>query len=233
MSPPPSSRAFACGVTGTGKTHLLRELWIERAPRVLLLDHLGEWGAPDAFDLRQLVERLRQAAGRDRWRIVASLDPEEVAKLAEILIPFGDARGKSFAAAVGGMALALDEADQLAGRSCDRRISGLWRRGRHVGLSIYAATQRPADVHRAVTSQSQWIAVTKVYEPRDMLYLSQLLTPDAMDALGEVPQYGALLWEQAKRSGYIVDAGRHILRHVGTPRAEPTTARARAPGSRG
>jgi len=79
-----------------------------------------------------------------------------------------------------------------------------------------------------VTSQSQWIAVTKVYEPRDLDYLSKLLTPDALSALGELPQFGAILWEQSKRAGYLLDRDRKVIRLLGAPRAPALPARRRA-----
>lgn len=235
MTPPPSLRAFVCGVTGSGKSTLLRDLFIARYPRTIILAHTAEWGEPDALSLPELRRTLRKVAGRGYWRVVAALEPEDAPELAELLAPRVVGR-PSFAQAVGGVALAVDEVDVIAGRSCAPEVAALWRRGRHAGLSIFAATQRPADVNRVVTSQSQWLGLCRTHEPRDLAYLGSIIPADALRALEQLPEYGALLWETATRAGAVLDKDLRLVRRVGIQPALPVPPAApsrRAPARAG
>ncbi len=219
---PPSLRAFVSGTTGSGKSTLLRNLFVARYPRSIILAHTPDWGEPDALSLGQLAGRLRKVAGRDLWRIVVALDePEEISELAELLAPRSLAR-RSLALAFGGVALVVDELAEIAGRAADSHITGLWRRGRHAGLTIFGGTQRPADVARIVTAMSQWLAVCATHEPADLAYFRGILPPPAMQAIDQLPPYGALLWETATRSGSVIDGELRLVRWVTPPPGRPS-----------
>src|SRR3954471_10760723 len=120
-APPASSRVFACGVTGSGKTRALRRLWLDRPPRALILDATGEWlsekGARLAHDWPELIAELRRAAGRPRWRLVAPSDELDPVDLVELLLTWR-AGALPYPRAVGGMALLVDELSAFAHNSC-------------------------------------------------------------------------------------------------------------------
>lgn len=180
--PPRSLRVFACGATGSGKTSLLRRYWADVAPRLLLCDATGEWGQPEAETVHGVLEAIRGRVrmGAARWRIVAALPPEHLEALAHKLVPPGAAR-RGLATALGGVAIMLDEVDLVAPHGASQDILGLWRRGRHAGLSIYAATQRPATCARDVTAQSDVIVALATHEARDVAYLRRVLGDAAMN----------------------------------------------------
>lgn len=210
---PPSLRTYSCGRTMSGKTTLLRNLWADRQARVLVLDQTGEFIEPGALvvdTMPQLVAALRQVAGRDRWRICAMIPETDYPALARLLLPGVQSRVRSYCEAVGGLALIVDECDLVAGRGADHAVTSLWRRGRHVGLSLIAATQRPADVHRVVTSQSQWISISQLHEGRDRDYIRALLPSSARDAFDGLQQYWALLLDTVKGLVYHLDPERCI-----------------------
>jgi DNA helicase HerA-like ATPase len=229
-----SVRAFACGMSGSGKSTLLRQLFIERAPRVLIVDATGEWDrAGDnvtAVGLEETLVQLRAAARRKRWRLVASLDPEEVGELARLLVPAQNARA-GLVRALGGCALALDETDLIAPQGAPPEIRALWQRGRHAGLSIFAATQSPALVHRIVTGQSRWLAVCRVSEPRELEYLARTLPRAAADQLERLDGFQAVLLDRDSRRSYLLelrrDAPPRIMREL-TAGAAPLRALAGA-----
>lgn len=213
---PPSRRVFATGATGSGKTTALRRLCIDRAPRALILDVTGEWALSadrKAWGYDSLLEalaELRRARSR-RWRIAAGgIEGAELSELIELLAPAG-APARGLAAGWGGLALVLDEVDTLAPPGAPADVRALWQRGRHAGLSIYAATQRPHACHRVVTSQSQVIIVCQTHEPRDVQYLRALLPPDAFDAARQLAPHYCLVFDTARRAATLLDpAGRTV-----------------------
>lgn len=213
-TPPPSLRVFATGATGSGKTTLLRRLYVERTARVLIVDFLGsDWpqlpGAHVVGGLDELADALGKVAGAKRWRIVAGLAPDDMPALAAWLLPQSLADGASFPRAVGGMALVCDEADLIAGPNADPRVLDLSRRGRHVGLSLYYASQRPAQVARLVTASSEHLLLCKQHEPRDLAYLRGLAPGAVVDELARLPDHGAIFWATREGQG-------HVLQSVGT-----------------
>jgi hypothetical protein len=216
-APPASSRVFACGVTGSGKTSALRRLWLERSPRALILDATGEWlsdkGARLAHDWSELLAELRRAANRARWRIVAPAEQLDPAQVIELLLARGGA-GVPYPRAVGGMALLVDELSAFAHNSCSHRVTAGWTRGRHAGLTILGASQFPAQVARAVTSQSEWWLVYSMHEPGDVAYLARALPPAVMQAHGALEQYHAVLWSTVRRAGWLLSPDYKLIRQL-------------------
>ena len=230
-APPPSLRATVAGASSSGKSTLLRNLFIARHPRTIVLAHTAEWGEPHALSIGELRRELRKVAGRELWRLVASLELAELEELAELLAP-RDLTRRPLAAALGGCALAVDELADVAGRGAPDAIAALWRRGRHAGLSIFGATQRPAEVIRTVTANSTWLAVCQTHEPADLDYWRKLLPAPVFAEIGQLPQYGALLWHTADRRGAVLDRDLKLLRPVGQAPAlslSSSSARQRAP----
>jgi len=219
--PPPSQRDFIAGPTGSGKTHLLM-VWARRYPRQLVLDVTGEWSNPRHFegevhwaaDRVQLEKALDKVASLPRWRVVVPterLDPEELTRL---LVPIHRPGRSSFPRAVGGMALVIDEAAELASHADARKVRALWLRGRHHGLSILAATQRAADVGRMVTSQSERVAVLQTGEPLDLGYWRQALRPEWYEAVLALGYREALVVDRVKRTGGVYSTDGRLLRPV-------------------
>ena len=180
---PPSFRYFITGRSGSGKTSRLLADVLSKVPRVLLVDQTGEWydrrpgnGAMDrteAFDLGETLAALRRVSHLRRWWLVASLDPEEVEQLRQALMPAGRLR-QGPAVQLGGLTLCLDEVDRVIGTG-PSPLRDLWRRGRHAGISVAAATQRIGNVSKEVTSQCDTIGIMAVHDPGDQDYLRSLM----------------------------------------------------------
>lgn len=226
MHPAPSERVFCCGVTGSGKTEFLARAFLPRARRLLLVDQTGEWierEGPQAhvvYGYDQTAEALGDLARRDSWRLVCSLEPEEVETLTvRLLVPVPNPRA-GYAANIGGMAVFLDEVDHLTPNAyCPIGLRHLWRRGRHVGLSVYAATQRPANVSKEVTSMCRWLAVLRTHEVNDLIYLRQVIGASVVDRV--MPkinrtEFTVFLWDNMKRQGLILDRDQRIIERVST-----------------
>jgi hypothetical protein len=185
---------IAAGRTQSGKTEFVWRRYVRREPRVLIIDP-GEWrmkrrhlipgaifvqGADGVHDaMMQLVEERRS-----RWIICADADTDDLLEIQDILIPPRD-WDASPVPALGGLAVFMDEVD-LSMPLKDNRLAGYNRRGRHVQLSVYMATQRLGAVNKECTSMAEFIAVMSFDEPRDVQYLR--------DRLGRIKADEALAW---------------------------------------
>lgn len=216
--PPPSRRDYVAGPTGSGKTHLLR-VWARPFPRQLVLDTTGEWANLQGFagevawagDRVKLHAALQRFAALPRWRVVvptSALEPEE---LVAMLVPMFQPNRASFTKAVGGLALVIDEAAEIAMNVTASKVRPLWLRGRHHGLSVLAASQRAADVGRMVTSQSERVAITRMMEPIDLAYWRQFLREEWFEALLALEERQAVCVNRVtQRAEVISTAGERI-----------------------
>lgn len=174
------------GRTGSGKTQLIARHVGPRHPRRITLDLVGECAAlyPSAAHARTLrrvlaLMRAFHDKGVERWHIVAALDNREIGQLIRALVPTGQDAAVSLSAAWGGIALEIFELDLVA--PVDRSnpdtkdaITTAYARGRHYGLSILAATQRPHRVDRIASSQSSHVVSFSMHEPADLRFLERI-----------------------------------------------------------
>lgn len=221
-----SLRVFATGSTLSGKTYRLRTLFAERAPRVLVLDSIGnpnDWLAwPEKIVCEteaEVFRALSEVAGRARWRIIwlVELDDPAIDRVLDLLVP-DHPTGFSYARAVGGMAVTCDEVAELMpnkGGELTRRRGTKWRKGRHFELSIFAGTQRIPEVHRTVTAQSRMFVVCPQNEPGDLKTLGLRVPPHVLDAARALQPRHCVLWDaDLHRGGLIAPDGR-VLRPLG------------------
>ena len=231
MNPPPSARVLVTGSTGSGKTSVLRALFLPRFPRVIVLDFLGtEWQhyiRPEmtATTVGQLLTLLRRVRRESRWTILCQWpeDSPATAWLVNFLQPV--AGRPSFVAAVGGICLYNDEIDLLApAGSATPEVKTLWSRGRHVGLSILAASQRLPHIHRVVSAQSQFLGICQQHEPRDLDAVARYIPPGILGEATGLAPFDCLIWEPGAQRGQIVRpapggdySGRyHVVRKLGS-----------------
>jgi hypothetical protein len=214
-------RVFACGMTESGKDYLLKRLFLERVQRILIVDPLGEHLEPvtgvkswHVYDVAGVRKALGEAArSGPRWRIVAQISSKAMPHVAALLVPAVIRRPGAFPQHVGGMALLCSELDLYASTSAEEIITGLWRRGRHVGLSVFAATQRPHGVSRSVTASSSWFLITRTQEPRDLRYLEDFLPAGAYREVLTLPWYHAVLVDKRAGAWYVLDKSQKVVRH--------------------
>lgn len=212
MTPPPSTKVFIAGVSGSGKSTAAWEYWLRPFPRRLLIDATGEYqdrADVVTFDAPDTIDAVLELAPRGRWTIAAAIDPDDdLPQLVDWLMPLPELH-RSPVVALGGAVLLIDEAD-LAAPPGDRRkhLRNLFRRGRHIGLSIVATTQRPESVSREVSSQCPQALLLRLVEPAALEYMRTItqLPPAAVQALRRY-------WEQHPHGGLWLDrsTGRQAL----------------------
>lgn len=173
-------RVMATGRTQSGKTEWIWRRYLRRLPRLLLVDTIGEWvtkrreslgpAARHTVGVDETIQAMHDVAEHDQWRIVADLEREELIEVADVLAPRRIER--SPVPALGGIGIYLDEVDLLVPLG-DSRLGGFWRRGRHVDLSVFAATQRPSSVNKEVSAMVDVYGLLPLDEVRDVAYLRQ------------------------------------------------------------
>lgn len=178
-APPPTIRAFVAGRSGSGKSTFVEKMFLRKFPRQILLDYTGEYEAkgtvPPCYSVKELADVMRSLAPRGQWVITLSMDKSQIPELVKWLVPVPDLR-KSPIRAVNGAVLLVDEVDMIAPpRSTSEEVRTLYRRSRHVGLSVISTTQRPAAVSREVSAQSQQAIALDLSEPRDRDYMTDLM----------------------------------------------------------
>jgi hypothetical protein len=211
----PSLRLTCYGPSGTGKSHFLSTV-VRRAPRVVTLDMTGEGRTtyPDAigpfFGLRDVCRAVQTAANlSDAWHIIAAMDEREIPQFFRMLVPRFDGRSVSLAEALGGVAVESGEVDMIAPNAgSDPDVLGAWQRGRHFGLSLLTAVQRPASAARIVSAQAQWLAAFVMTEPRDTAFLGAYMGDVAAGIVEELPRYHCALYERDAARVFVLDQNR-------------------------
>lgn len=220
----PSKRAFVAGATGSGKSHFLRRVLLPRERRAIILDFTGDFynnrrelGADVEIaetweDARRILPRL--AARRDRWRIITFLTRAELPSLARALLPDRLHSGASVSRALGGVTLVCDELNQFAPHSADEEILNLWRRGRHVGLSLLGASQSPTEVHPVVRGMSRFLVLFHLHEPNALAYFAKMIPANVLACHEQLGQYECLVWDAEQRTGYVLAADASVRQTV-------------------
>lgn len=162
---------FVTGRKGCGKSTLVRDLLREH-PRVVVLDYLGEYGAECGATIHDGI--VASVRALDRWhtrpRFCLSLRVTDERDALDLL---GVARRmRSFL-------LVVEEASWICspGR-LPLELREIVRFGRHQEISQLYVAQRPAMVHRDVTSQADVIVSFQQHGERDIAYLEGSVLAD-------------------------------------------------------
>lgn len=199
--------AFASGMTGCGKSQLLWDLFTSRHPRVVSYDPVGDTfdRNPQAVPVRT-ADEFRQhlaratASGCDSWHFVVWGEPEEAAKVLEMLCP--DTAGpqeKTLGRLLGGVMFETGEIDTLGANNTaplSVRVRSRWQRGRHSLLSFGCATQAPALVSRVITGNSKHIYAFGHSEATSLKYFSETIGERAADAIARLQQFAFVHYEK-------------------------------------
>ncbi len=217
LSPPPTVRVFIAGVSGSGKSVIAWRMYLERFPRRLIIDLTGEWADRAEVivsDVDGLARALRTLAPRGHWTISAELGIDQIPDLVRYLMPIPNLEQSPIYQCHGAVLL-VDEVDLIAPqRSGREEIRTLWRRSRHVGLSIVATTQRPEAVSREVSAQSHQALALHLVEPAALDYMADLMRVELEPALAEWTQahpHGGL-WVELRtgRRYWLTEQGRLV-----------------------
>ena len=174
-----SKKIFIAGASGSGKSYTAREQYLRHFPRRIYVDFIGEYDQDvevTVYSVQELDTYVRDHWNRGRWS-VAIVPDDDLDGLVEWAVPLPQLEERSVTRAAGGVAMLFDEVDTYAGPGASRRlpIRTLWRRARHAALTIVATTQRPANVSKEVTSQSNHVLCLQLTEWDDIDYMERAI----------------------------------------------------------
>jgi len=227
-----SVRVFVSGPPESGKSHFLAAEFTSKTPRVISIDVTGETAErnPDAirtYGLEDLRAALKKCAGWRRWHVAAQLEEHELGATFGMLAPAPRSdEDVSFSRAVGGLAIECGETSFLApnGRVAPE-VKDAFNRGRHHLLSLYMATQRPADVSRAVTAASPIKVAFGHREDRDLEFWRREISAPIAQVIAELPIYHSIYYVQAESRVYVRDGSYRVTRILDARGAQVSASR--------
>jgi len=219
MSDRRSLRVFVSGPPESGKSQFLAHEFTSKTPRVISIDVVSEVHErnPDAirtYGLADLRSTLKKCSTYRKWHVAAMLGDKEIAPAFAMLAPEPKSDDDiSFPRAVGGVAIECGEAAFLApnGRTSPE-VRAAFNRGRHHLLSLYMATQRPAEVDRAVTASSPIKVAFGHREDRDLEFWRKEISAPIAQVIAELPQYHSIYYVQALSRVYVRDDSYRVRR---------------------
>ncbi len=162
-------------------------------------------------DVRRLLPRL---AKYPSWRLITFVNKLESIELARTFLPERLHTGASLSRALGGCALVCDELNQLAAHNADESVLNLWRRSRHVGLSILGGSQAPTEVHPVVRGMSRFLVLFHLHEPNALAYFARVIPPAVLEEHSRLEQHECLVWDAEQRCGYVLDRAAKVRKVV-------------------
>lgn len=141
------------GVTGMGKTSLVRILFNEREERRrIIVDPKNEY----AGDVERVVYSKAELdayladvkVGDASWPFSVAYVPDDVPE------PDAVEHAASWADYLEEVLLVVDEAhDSCSAKTCKPKIITLAKRGRDAGVAVWCCSQRPVDIHPSLRSE--------------------------------------------------------------------------------
>lgn len=178
---------FITGKTGSGKSTLFRKM-LEDKSRLVIFDTISEYEDlnppyPALFvhEISQLYDYFSKNHTRGFRVIFDPEDPEQILELKDgSKITVFEEAAKLIYNNLGSMIIGIEEISNfMTGSRAPEYLRKIIRFGRHSALSLYATTQRPADVHPLVRAQITKLISFKQHEPRDIDWLKQVIGEEA------------------------------------------------------
>lgn len=202
----PTDVITVLGKRGSGKSTLAKKIQ-SIYPRVVIFDRLQEYpkesGANfhDVSTFEGFGAAVQHCVSLQKFKIIFRFDVEATNHDAV----FNEAlrvlyyMGKE----CGGLCIVVEEAHNFA----SRHFLPQWFKeciltGRHKGLSIITTSQRPAEIHKTLLSQSHHIFCGMLHEKNDIAYLQSVMGDDALK-LSQLRQFNFLHYSPGEKSKIV------------------------------
>lgn len=174
------------GRKGEGKTTLVREMLTD-FDRITVADTVGQYGPGDGCMIRysreECVTALVALSGQRRFRLSCRcVDPEDMLAVLHVSYEVPEA-----------LVIVEETSLYCSPAHLPNEIARLVRYGRHRSISQFYVSQRPAGVHRDLTSQADLIVSFRQREPRDLAYM-RLLVGESADQLPYLQPFEIMVW---------------------------------------
>ena len=159
------------GPTGSGKTFLVKRLILDGGlgSRCLIIDLKNEYSELGPWV--EIEDAIREIREDKKSFFVYRFIPEDDEEIGDVF---------DLAFALGDCAVICEE---VADYTTHPGLRTLLRRGRSEGIRVVAITQRPAEVHKTVTSQANLTVCFKTIEPVDKEYIRKKFGQTGLDDL--------------------------------------------------
>jgi len=186
---------FITGRKGSGKTTLANRIandYYLAGRRVICIAPMAGFdlsGAPTIFNRDELL------SDKTDGRSFVLQPPDDMTALL----------GIEFGYRLGHTVIVVDEIDLYADcRAPHPLLLQIVRYGRHRAVSLIGISQRPANVVRDMTAQSDYIVMFQSTENRDLQYLADRIGSDNAEAVRQLPQFEYLVYS-AYAGGIVTD----------------------------
>jgi len=173
------------GGSGTGKSYLIKSI-ISRDKRLMVFDPMEEYKGQVVETIPALVALVKKRRFRAIFRPSFECIDEQFAAFCKV------------AWAVGQLRLVAEELNTVTESS---RAPAAWRnvtsRGRHRGLHIIGASQRPAGVDKDFIANATRVVAGRLHYERDWKALAQVFGKDA-ERLPQLKNRVFLSWDAHK-----------------------------------
>ena len=239
---PRGSTVFCSGPPKAGKNHLLWRDYASKAPRLITLEYVRETHrldpkAIEVYGYDQLVAQLHELAPKPRWHVIAFLSDDDAPRLFSLLAPLeiDGPESAGYSRSVGGVGVQCAELARVAplGLAQDSPVKFAFLQYRHHWLSIFAATQRPADVNMAARTTDRSVFL-KTAKKRDLGAIADLTTPGLAARVRDLPYRHSLTAIEARSEAYIADEHGQVYEvtdYAGVPLSGPGDDVPRSRGS--
>lgn len=184
------------GTRGSGKTTVSRSLQ-KIYSRVIIFDRLREYrkkGEPESTIFVQsfddFSQKIKENFDKNKFRIIMEFsldaDAEEFNEACNLVYHTGNCL------------LVIEEIHHFASpHMLPKKLKELYLTGRHQNIALIATTQRPAELHKTVISQSHFIFAGRVFEPNDIRYLSGFMY-EASKQLQKIEKFNFLIYSDGE-----------------------------------
>lgn len=178
------------GKRGSGKSYLVKKMIADHR-RLLVYDIMSEYTGGIVFGpetIREFAAFWRHVYKKDFRFIYRPVQPkQEIDYLARLVF------------ALGNLTFVVEEIDSICtAYDLPETFSRIIARGRHRNITLIGVTPAPFGIHRDLTRQAKEIYVFSTNEPRDRIYLRNLLGQEIDSKLDALEQYQFIKWEDGK-----------------------------------
>lgn len=172
------------GQKGYGKTTFLKKILIPEYERVIILDTMHEYhdlpGSVVSESGIETVEIMEMFSENEKGQyiIVQQSNFSEYNKILDVITDFRD------------ITLVIDEVDKFAEpNSIHPSLKELYNTARHYEIDLIAASRRPNQVNRIITSQTDLFIIFHTHEPNDLVYYKNFISRQVIEPVKSLGRF--------------------------------------------
>lgn len=179
------------GRTGYGKTYLIRNILLKHYRRMIIFDTMDEYLTESGIDILSVSDfenTIKTLISHDTQDFCLRVSSKKFTDYCDILDIVVNNQFRN-------ITLVIDEIDKFASpSSIEASVNNLYNVGRHFEVNVIAASRRPNQVHRIITSQSHLLILFHTNEPRDLAYIREYANKDAANAVKGLKRYEYIIY---------------------------------------